>query len=181
MRQTKLFTAIAFIMLAGMMISCGEKQQKEPGTSALKDEKSIELYRESITNMIKEIYAIVGGEIDVRVNIDEAFCSKEWNELVSEVNKKDAQMPEGEIGFFDFNYWLQAQDYDSVSVSDISIDFGSTNKANTTFTLHNLGTETPMQLTFIYENGKWVIDNIINKGQSAINMKKKMKKYLGKK
>ncbi len=181
MRQTKLFTVMAFIMIAVMMISCGEKQQKESGTSALKDDKAIELYRESITNIIKEIYAIVGGEIEVRVNIDEAFCSKEWNELVSEVNKKDDLMPEGEIGFFDFNYWLQAQDYDSVSVSDIAVDFNSTNKANSTFTLHNLGTETPMQLPFIYENGKWVVDNIIKNGETAIDMKKEMRKYLGKK
>ena len=35
-----------------------------------------------------------------------------------------------------------------------------------------------MQLAFINENGKWVVDNIIKKGENAVNMKQEMKEYL---
>ena len=136
------------------------------------------LDRESITNIVTEIYAIVGGEIEVKMDINETFCSKEWNKLVSEVNKNDEQKHNGEVGFFDCDYWLQAQDYGNVSISDIDVDFASADNATVNFVLHNLGTETPMQLAFINENGKWVVDNIIKKGENAVNMKQEMKVYL---
>ncbi|MBQ5970839.1 MAG: DUF3828 domain-containing protein [Prevotella sp.] len=178
MRHGTLFLKAAFIMLAGIMISCGDKQQKPADASAVEKAEPTALDKESITNIVTEIYAIVGGEIEVKMDINETFCSKEWNKLVSEVNKNDEQKHNGEVGFFDCDYWLQAQDYGNVSITEPDIDFTSADNATVNFVLHNLGTETPMQLAFINENGKWVVDNIIKKGENAVNMKQEMKEYL---
>ena len=178
MRHGTLFLKAAFIMLAGIMISCGDKQQKPTDASAVEKAEPTALDKESITNIVKEIYAIVGGEIEVKMDLNEAFCSTDWNRLIKEINKNDEQKHEGEVGFFDCDYWLQAQDYGNVSISDIDVDFTSADNAMVNFVLHNLGTETPMQLAFINENGKWVVDNIIKKGENAVNMKQEMKEYL---
>ena len=136
------------------------------------------LDRESITNIVKEIYDVVGGNIELRIDLNEAFCSTDWNRLINEINKNDAQKHEGEVGFFEYDYWLQAQDYENVSISEPNIDFASADSATVNFVLHNLGTETPMQLVFINENGKWVVDNIMNKSKDAVDMKQEMNKYL---
>ncbi len=178
MRHGTLFLKAAFIMLAGIMISCGDKQQKPADASAVEKAEPTALDKESITNIVKEIYDVAGGNIELKIDLNEAFCSTDWNRLINEINKNDEQKHNGEVGFFDCDYWLQAQDYGNVSISDIDVDFASADNATVNFVLHNLGTETPMQLAFINENGKWVVDNIIKKGENAVNMKQEMKEYL---
>ena len=61
MRHGTLFLKASFIMLAGIMISCGDKQAKQTDTPDVKKAEPTMLDRESITNIVTESYAIVGG------------------------------------------------------------------------------------------------------------------------
>ena len=82
------------------------------------------------------------------------------------------------MGFFDWNYWTQAQDSGNMSVSNLKVTELTVDSATVEMILHNLGTKTPMQLRLIFEDGEWVIDDFINKSGDIFDWKKEMLKYL---
>lgn len=136
------------------------------------------LTEEMITKRVKEIYnAYINSDEDERT-LDETYCSDEWQDIVEEVENNDLRNHQGEVGFFDWNYWTQAQDSGNMSVSNLKVTELTVDSATVEMILHNLGTKTPMQLRLIFEDGEWVIDDFINKSGDIFDWKKEMLKYL---
>ena len=127
---------------------------------------------------MKEIYnAYINSDEDERT-LDETYCSDEWQDIVEDVENNDLRNHQGEVGFFDWNYWTQAQDSGNMSVSNLKVTELTVDSATVEMILHNLGTKTPMQLRLIFEDGEWVIDDFINKSGDIFDWKKEMLKYL---
>lgn len=136
------------------------------------------LTEEMITKRVKEIYnAYINSDEDERT-LDETYCSDEWQDIVEDVENNDLRNHQGEVGFFDWNYWTQAQDSGNMSVSNLKVTELTVDSATVEMILHNLGTKTPMQLRLIFEDGEWVIDDFINKSGDIFDWKKEMLKYL---
>lgn len=136
------------------------------------------LTEEMITKRVKEIYnAYINSDEDERT-LDETYCSDEWQDIVEDVENNDLRNHQGEVGFFDWNYWTQAQDSGNMSVSNLKVTELTVDSATVEMILHNLGTKTPMQLRLIFEDGEWVIDGFINKSGDIFDWKKEMLKYL---
>lgn len=136
------------------------------------------LTEEMITKRVKEIYnAYINSDEDERT-LDETYCSDEWQDIVEDVENNDLRNHQGEVGFFDWNYWTQAQDSGNMSVSNLKVAELTVDSATVEMILHNLGTKTPMQLRLIFEDGEWVIDDFINKSGDIFDWKKEMLKYL---
>lgn len=136
------------------------------------------LTEEMITKRVKEIYnAYINSDEDERT-LDETYCSDEWQDIVEDVENNDLRNHQGEVGFFDWNYWTQAQDSGNMSVSNLKVTELTVDSATVKMILHNLGTKTPMQLRLIFEDGEWVIDDFINKSGDIFDWKKEMLKYL---
>lgn len=136
------------------------------------------LTEEMITKRVEEIYnAYINSDEDERT-LDETYCSDEWQDIVEDVENNDLRNHQGEVGFFDWNYWTQAQDSGNMSVSNLKVTELTVDSATVEMILHNLGTKTPMQLRLIFEDGEWVIDDFINKSGDIFDWKKEMLKYL---
>ena len=108
--------------------------------------------------------------------LDDAYCSSEWNTLVQMVNSKDAETM-GREGFFDSDYWIMGQDWGKISISDVKVDVKDNEHAKANFILHNLGSETKVTIELIFERGEWFIGNFIDE-TNKVNWKESMTKHL---
>ena len=108
--------------------------------------------------------------------LDDAYCSSEWNTLVQMVNSKDAETM-GREGFFDSDYWIMGQDWGKITISDVKVDVKDNEHANASFILHNLGSQTKVTIELIFERGEWFIGNFIDE-TNKVNWKESMTKHL---
>jgi hypothetical protein len=141
---------------------------------------------ELITDRVSAIYAAV-AEAYPEINditpsndqLDDAYCTSEWKTLVQMVNSKDAENM-GRGGFFDADYWIMGQDWGKITISGLKVDVKDNTHANAFFTLHNLGSQTKVQLELVFEHGEWLIGNFIDETHK-MDWKKSMMQYLEKK
>lgn len=141
---------------------------------------------ELITDRVNAIYTAV-AEAYPEINditpsndqLDDAYCTNEWKTLVQMVNSKDAENM-GRGGFFDADYWIMGQDWGKITISGLKVDVKDKTHANAFFTLHNLGSQTKVQLELVFEHGEWLIGNFIDETHK-MDWKKSMMQYLEKK
>ena len=141
---------------------------------------------EVITDRVNAIYAAV-AEAYPEINditpsndqLDDAYCTSEWKTLVQMVNSKDAENM-GRGGFFDADYWIMGQDWGKITISGLKVDVKDNTHADAFFTLHNLGSQTKVQLELVFEHGEWLIGNFIDETHK-MDWKKSMMQYLEKK
>jgi len=93
------------------------------------------------------------------------------------VNEMDGLLPGGELGFFESDYWIQGQDWDKLSVSDVKANIVDGDHAEATFALTNAGKTKQMRLAMVYERDNWMIDNFINETDS-VDWRKSMERYM---
>ena len=142
--------------------------------------------KEQIKNRIQETYSFISNVYNTNTPIehiqrgkkeaDSLFCSKEWNKLLKSVEKTE-QQKEGELGFWEADYWIMAQDFDSVYIDNITIE-SATNEteAIATFTLHNLGNQQPVKVAMTNDNGLWFINDFYL--ETGDSLKEMMKQYV---
>ena len=130
----------------------------------------------AIYQAVAEAYPEITDISPSNDQLDDAFCSSEWNTLVEMVNSKDAETM-GREGFFDADYWIMGQDWGKISISDLKIDVKDSQHANASFKLHNLGSATNVTLEMVFERGEWLINNFID-DTHKLNWKKSMMKHL---
>ena len=141
---------------------------------------------EVITDRVNAIYAAV-AEAYPEINditpsndqLDDAYCTSEWKTLVQMVNSKSAENM-GRESFFDADYWIMGQDWGKITISGLKVDVKDNTHANAFFTLHNLGSQTKVQLELVFEHGEWLIGNFIDETHK-MDWKKSMMQYLEKK
>jgi putative twin-arginine translocation pathway signal len=87
------------------------------------------------------------------------FCSRAWNEESKKVAQIDARHP-GEIGLWDYGYWIQAQDYVHLSFRNVRVvSIENHQTARVKLILHN-GEDVPLELKMVKEQGQWRIDDL---------------------
>lgn len=136
-----------------------------------------EIGAEEVINRLCEIYERVAQGNYNSDELAKYYCSSDWNKTVQAINEFDAKNLEN-IGFFDFDYWIMAQDYDNISISDIVVIDLNNAAPFVMFNLHNLGSELLMKLDIVKENGDWKIDNFNSLGAETLDLKSEMVKYL---
>lgn len=87
------------------------------------------------------------------------FCSRAWNEEGKKVAQIDARHP-GDMGLWDYDYWIQAQDYAHLSFRNVRIvSIENHQTARVKLILHN-GEDVPLELKMVKEQGQWRIDDL---------------------
>lgn len=87
------------------------------------------------------------------------FCSRAWNEEGKKVAQIDARHP-GDMGLWDYNYWIQAQDYVHLSFRNVRVvSIENHQTARVKLILHN-GEDVPLELKMVKEQGQWCIDDL---------------------
>lgn len=112
-----------------------------------------------------------------RKKLNADFCSLHLNRLFVKVNELDSLQHAGEMGFFDADYWIMAQDWQDLFISDVEVLSVSQEEAKVQLQLHNFGTSKPIALNMVKENSMWKIDNIIDVN-ADYDLQKEMQKYL---
>lgn len=102
-------------------------------------------------------------------NIDESlYCSKAWMADKHAVRRAEEKHP-GEMGCFEYDYWVQGQDWHELSFGGIRPTRVTPKKAEATITVHNMGGTAEVRLTLVKEDGRWMIDNIDNARETMRN------------
>ncbi|MBR4830046.1 MAG: DUF3828 domain-containing protein [Muribaculaceae bacterium] len=120
---------------------------------------------------------VVNGVLDNRDEFAAKYCSHEWNDLLRAIENNDLARHQGELGFWEADYWIMGQDWHELSVNDVKVTSLNGDSATVEFNLHNLGNVTPVCLDMVREDGVWKIDNFIN-ATHEFDLKASMKEYL---
>ncbi len=115
-----------------------------------------------------------------RLDVDSMFCSQDWNAWVKRVNKFDNESADGMMGFFEADYWIMGQDWDSLSVSDVHVKTMTDSTATVELNLHNCGSVTAVRLEMVLEGDQWRIDDFIDV-TNDVDWKAGMKEYMNNK
>lgn len=185
---------IYLVAVATLAWSC--TQQAGSGVSAetqtAVNEPSV---NEQVAQRVQEIYDDVFGlynQMDSLRNQDKPdmqdanerqqalcanYCSQEWNSLVHEIDQIDSLYHQGELGFWEADYWIMGQDWHNLLISDIQVLASTSDEAAVQFNLHNLDTVQPVAVMLVNEDGVWKIDNF-QAVDSDLDLKKAMKRYV---
>ena len=111
-----------------------------------------------------------------RKNFNADYCSAGLNDLFNQVDEIDSMYHSDEMGFFDADYWIMAQDYSSeLHVSGVKVVEMSGNEAIVDLMIHDFGSARPMRLKMVYEDSQWKIDSFID---NDYDLKKSMEEYV---
>lgn len=193
MKKMKKWIAIGAVVLA--LGAC----QNRPAQA---DETATEVNQptdaEVVTARVQEIYNAVFKEYNLEDslrNVDQLgesqgayahrnefidkFCSSEWGSLVRQINRIDSLYHDGEMGFWEADYWIMGQDWHDLSISDVEVLSVTPSEAAAQFKLHNLGSVKTVALLLVKEDGTWKIDNFQDADEEpALDWKRAMQEYV---
>lgn len=90
------------------------------------------------------------------------FLSKDYMRTLRAVRKKDASL-EGEVGFYDYDHWLMAQDWSAdLSYNLDSVQASYAGYAAAWLTIHDGENSRAVWLEMRPENGEWRIDDFMS-------------------
>lgn len=110
-------------------------------------------------------------------DFDGNYCTDSWNDILKEVIEFDKVNSVGEIGFFEFDYWIMGQDFQDMSFHDVKVLDMHDNEATVGLILVNMDSDIKLKLNMKFERGDWYIDDIENQTMD-FDMKKDMTEYL---
>ncbi len=85
----------------------------------------------------------------------------------------------GEIGFFSYDHWIQAQDSEEPKMTVRSVTIHSTVQATVIVCIRDFGREQYITFPLVYENKDWVIDDFITEHNGKkMSEKELMMQYL---
>lgn len=109
-------------------------------------------------------------------NRPEVFSKNYW-QIFSAVQRKDTESDE--LGFFDYDHWIQAQDWDTDLAMHIdSVEVKDNCHALVNSHITNCGNQSPLLIAMVLENGTWLIDDFITPDHANRSEKSEMKLYL---
>lgn len=150
---------------------------------------------QAVVNRVQEIYNVVFKEYNLEDslrNLDQLeglgayehrdefnrnYCSQEWNRLMRQINEIDSMYHSDELGFWDADYWIMAQDWHNLSISDVEVLSVTPTEASVQFNLHNFDSSKPIGLHMVLEDGVWKIDAFLDV-ENDLDWKKSMQEYV---
>lgn len=116
------------------------------------------------------------GKAEEFLNNEEQYLTVEFQNLYSQAKKVEE---ENQDYFFDWDFWISAQDDEDLKVTGVTTTEKPGNKAAADVTLINFGTPTHIHLILKYEKGKWLIDDFIfSDDETGSSLKQSMKDYI---
>ncbi len=185
---------LSLVALVAMLAACQSNGSQQAAESQ-KTTVSEQLTATEVQNRVRDIYSAVFkvyNEEDSLRNLDiqmengvfensdrfnKDYCSKEWNLLLAKVNEIDSLNHEGELGFWEFDYWIMGQDWHNLSISDIEVQNVAENEATVQMKLHNFDSVQTVGLLLVKEDGSWKIDDF-KQADGDMDLKRAMQQYI---
>lgn len=104
---------------------------------------------------------------DGRCSADEfnrLYLTADYKHLIDSVNTFDSINCADMIGFWEYDHWIMAQDWDNptYTLDTVFISDSISNWYWAIITIHNLGKDTKVNLLMMPENGEWKIGEMLN-------------------
>jgi hypothetical protein len=159
-----------FIVLVIILTGCASRQQSEN----LKEEP-IMVAEISAEQAVREIYDEVFKAYNtlseteiIAADFDHKFMSVEYLTTDSIVCEIDKKYP-GEIGFHDYDHWIQGNNWENLSYEITSTNNISDNEGVVSLVVLNCGQKKPIKVKIVKENGVWKIADFIRDGVSELH------------
>lgn len=111
-------------------------------------------------------------------DIEQRFCSESWKKEADIIKYIDAQK-QGEIGLWNYDFWIQGQDWEKITYKDIKItDVINKNVVRVELTLHNMR-DHRIGLVLVKEHNNWFIDDLID-ASNPDGIRKRQVEYIAK-
>lgn len=107
----------------------------------------------SIASRLDEIYAVV-LENPSSDDLFKEFCTADFSKIYFESDSIAAENGEVVLGY---NLWINAQDWDTPSVSVASAEILSDNNAEAILNIKNMGYEDPVKFILSKEDNEWKV------------------------
>jgi RNase P/RNase MRP subunit POP5 len=165
-----------FIVLVIILTGCASRQQSETVKEepTIVEEISAELAIMNIYDEIFNAYETLSETEIMAADFDRKFMSAEYLATDSIVRKIDEKYP-GEIGFHDYDHWIQGNDWENLSYAIASISDTSDKEVMISMVIFNCGQEKPIKVKMLKENGEWKIADFIREGVSELH---EMREYI---
>ena len=185
---------LSLVALAAMLAACqpnGSQQAAESKKTTVSEQLSATEVQNRVRDIYKSVFKVYNEEDSLR-NLDiqmengvfenlgqfnKDFCSKEWNRLLAKINEIDSLNHNGELGFWEFDYWIMGQDWHNLSISDIEVLNVAQNEATVQLKLHNFDSAVNLALQWVKEDGSWKIDNF-QQADNDMDLKQVMLQYI---
>lgn len=146
-------------------------QTAEKKTKSYIVNRVAKIYEDYIYNINPEI------KKDSYINLKKTYCSDSFKQLLVMVNEEDNKHPD-EIGFFDYDIWINSQEYFSpLSVDEIDVARLDDNLAIVTVFLNY---RKPIYIELCFERDDWYVDDFysILSGGLFTSVKDNMQNYV---
>ena len=185
---------LSLVALVAMLAACqpnGSQQAAESKKTTVSEQLSATEVQNRVRDIYKTVFKVYNEEDSLR-NLDiqmengvfanlgqfnKDFCSKEWNRLLAKINEIDSLNHNGELGFWEFDYWIMGQDWHNLSISDIEMLNVAQNEATVQLKLHNFDSVVNVALQLVKEDGSWKIDNF-QQADNDMDLKQVMLQYI---
>ncbi len=155
----KLVVIVFFLLLLGLSFVVYNSQLKN-GHEAEDVKARVEAIYAEVADVYNKSNDLQDPSLPESVDFDTKYCSQDWNSTlkVALLSQPDSD----EIGVFEYDYWIQGQDYDGVSVSRVHVESMDDDRAVVTLMLHNMGMDNEIRLNMLYERDNWFIDDMVD-------------------
>lgn len=120
----------------------------------------------AVVGRVKEIYDDVCRRYNRpnqmspnRFDIERRFCSKAWQAESEEVRQIDKRH-HGDLGLWDYDFWIQGQDWENVSYHGVKVVRAEDRTAYVRLVVHNMNDDAQIGLRLVKERGNWFIDDL---------------------
>ena len=188
--KTKLLVVVCivggFVLVRHLLRQNAIKQSQKVENSVslnspfLKDTSAVKVSVDTIYTTLCNTYnGALDEEEQGEKSLDRRFCTKAWNKTMEDCERERMKRHE-QMGCFDYDYWIGAQDWDVLSyqIEAISMNFASS--AQVFLKLKNGKKISTFMLMMKKEDGRWLIDDLISDGEGNQSVMQCAREYLKK-
>ena len=159
-----------FIVLVIILTGCASRQQSETvkEETTIAEEISAEQAVREIYDEVFKAYNTLSETEIIAADFDYKFMSAEYLTTDSIVCEIDKKYP-GEIGFHDYDHWIQGNNWENLSYEITSTNNTSDDEAVVSMVVFNCGQKKPIKVKMVKENGVWKITDFIRDGVSELH------------
>lgn len=183
---------IGCCLLACVFSACNSRQQKGETLSQkvknsvqlnspfLKDTSAVKASVDTIYTTLCDTYnGALDEEEQSEMSLDRRFCTKAWNKTMEDCERERMKRHD-QLGCFDYDYWISAQDWDVLSYQIEAISMGYAPSAHVFLKLKNGKKLSTFMITMKKEGGRWLIDDLMSDGEGNESVMQCAREYLKK-
>lgn len=139
------------IMLLACVLPCAAQHLSKKTEGYIVD-RVTRIYNSVIQNL-NQIDSMSDEELE------RMYCSSEWNSLLSRVEEKASEYEEP---YFDYDYWIDAQDFEDLHLINVKVESFCGDRAVVLVVFSNFGSLSKKYLELCYERDDWFVNDFIN-------------------